>query len=623
MLWRRRDVDHGQAQATPAVVTMDLSPSRLPAQALFRPWPLILIVWVAAIASFLISSLNTGVVFSTDDAMRLVQVRDLLAGQDWFDTTQHRMNPPAGLPMHWSRLIDLPLAALIKAGTSFFPAARAELIAAWVWPCGLLLVFLFGIARLARELAGPFAAQLAIIFAALSFPMLQYFRAGGIDHHNAQLALLVWALAFAVRPEARAAAIAGVCCALAIAIGQENTPAIAAIAASVAMRWIIDGSAVKAATIAFALPFAAATLLSFAATVAPSAYGTASCDSLSIVHLMAAIVGGGGLAVLAGQSILNSIGRRLAGAIALGALTAAMLALAFPECLSDPYLHVDPRLATLWLNNVSEAQSILTMLRNQPQEVPLYYGLIVAGLVLGLYRAFRESESARWAWIACIVVLVPLTAMAFWQVRSSSAGNAIAVALVPAALVRGFSVPDKHAVFLGLGRAALIAAALLNPPVLFGMGVLTVRAVDAARGQERPATTKADSSMCMDAAAYAPLDRLPRGLVAAVIDAGPFLLMATPHSALAAPYHRSVEGNAAMYDIFLSPPAEAARHLMDRGVAYVALCPASPELKIYAAAAPQGLAAALGRGEVPAFLEPTALEGANLVAYRVRLESRL
>ena len=49
----------------------------------------------------------------TDDAMRLVQVRDLLAGQGWFDMVQHRLMPPEGASMHWSRLVDAPLAALI------------------------------------------------------------------------------------------------------------------------------------------------------------------------------------------------------------------------------------------------------------------------------------------------------------------------------------------------------------------------------------------------------------------------------------------------------------------------------------------------------------------------------
>ena len=48
-----------------------------------------------------------------DDALRLVQVRDLLAGQSWFDLHQYRVAAPEGVAMHWSRLVDVPIAAVI------------------------------------------------------------------------------------------------------------------------------------------------------------------------------------------------------------------------------------------------------------------------------------------------------------------------------------------------------------------------------------------------------------------------------------------------------------------------------------------------------------------------------
>ena len=44
-----------------------------------------------------------------DDYLRLQQVRDWLGGQSFFDVTQYRVDPPRGLPMHWSRIVDLPL----------------------------------------------------------------------------------------------------------------------------------------------------------------------------------------------------------------------------------------------------------------------------------------------------------------------------------------------------------------------------------------------------------------------------------------------------------------------------------------------------------------------------------
>ena len=43
-----------------------------------------------------------------DDILRLVQVRDLLAGQGWFDLDQHRIDPLRNVPMHWSRLAGCP-----------------------------------------------------------------------------------------------------------------------------------------------------------------------------------------------------------------------------------------------------------------------------------------------------------------------------------------------------------------------------------------------------------------------------------------------------------------------------------------------------------------------------------
>ena len=50
-----------------------------------------------------------------DDQLRLVEVRDWLNGQSFYDVTQYRMNQPWGAPMHWSRLVDMPLAALYRA----------------------------------------------------------------------------------------------------------------------------------------------------------------------------------------------------------------------------------------------------------------------------------------------------------------------------------------------------------------------------------------------------------------------------------------------------------------------------------------------------------------------------
>ena len=109
---------------------------------------LLVVIWLAIVVTSLFAGYGRGDALSTDDAMRLVEVRDLLAGQCWFDLTQYRLSPPDGVAMHWSRLIDLPLAMLIRAGEIVLPPALAEQVATIVWPAALLLFFLAGVAGL-------------------------------------------------------------------------------------------------------------------------------------------------------------------------------------------------------------------------------------------------------------------------------------------------------------------------------------------------------------------------------------------------------------------------------------------------------------------------------------------
>ena len=52
---------------------------------------LLVLIWCVAVVTLLaMSGMNS---VSTDDAMSLVEVRDFLAGQSWFDMTQYRLDP--------------------------------------------------------------------------------------------------------------------------------------------------------------------------------------------------------------------------------------------------------------------------------------------------------------------------------------------------------------------------------------------------------------------------------------------------------------------------------------------------------------------------------------------------
>ena len=112
-----------------------------------------------------------------------------------------------------------------------------------------------------------------------------------------------------------------------------------------------------------------------------------------------------------------------------------------------------------------------------------------------------------------------------------------------------------------------------------------------------------DAGTCQRASDYAPLARLPRGRMLAFINSGPFILMESGHAVLAAPYHRNQAGNNAMLDIFLAAPDDAKAKLAAHGMRHGRVYPGAPERYDYAAGAPACLAAALGRGDEPGFLE--------------------
>ena len=107
-------------------------------------WPIFAVLFVLIAAAFVLRALlaanKTPLLADTDDAMRLVMVRDFLNGQNWYDLIQHRLDVPYGASIHWSRLVDLCIATLLVV---FHPLAGSstETIVAYVWPL-LLLLFL-------------------------------------------------------------------------------------------------------------------------------------------------------------------------------------------------------------------------------------------------------------------------------------------------------------------------------------------------------------------------------------------------------------------------------------------------------------------------------------------------
>src|ERR1700722_2490582 len=138
-----------------------------------NPNVLMPVLWLAATVAIAWPSINGGVfdAMSAAEAMRLVQVRVWIGGQGWFDLFQHRLDPP-GASMHWSRVVDVPLAALILLLRPMIGTHGAETVTLFLWPLLLFAVALMLVAAIARQMSnGVTNAQItAVVLAVLSAP---------------------------------------------------------------------------------------------------------------------------------------------------------------------------------------------------------------------------------------------------------------------------------------------------------------------------------------------------------------------------------------------------------------------------------------------------------------------
>ena len=162
-----------------------------------RELRLVVLAWLAASAWMIFSAIPAIRDWrfpDPDDAMRLVQVRDWLAGQSWFDVTQYRLSAPQGGPMHWSRLVDLPIAAIILLARPFAGQHGAETAALIIVPLLTLGIAMLLVHRIAFRLMGTRAALLAVLATPLSLGAMKQMKILRIDHHGWQIVLALLAM---------------------------------------------------------------------------------------------------------------------------------------------------------------------------------------------------------------------------------------------------------------------------------------------------------------------------------------------------------------------------------------------------------------------------------------------
>jgi hypothetical protein len=517
--------------------------------------------------------------------------------------------------MHWSRVIDLPLTVSILLLKPLIGLHDAEAVTLFLWPLLLFAVALALVVAIARQMSdGAVNSQIAaLVLAMLAAPALVHFKPSAIDHHNAQIDLLLALILFALQIERSAikAALAGLAASLSLAIGVEMLPTIAAISIAVVGLFIWRGAPVARQVAAFAMAMAASSLILAPALFPLPALASPVCDSLGGPLLLLTIGGGVGSTIMVAiDRYRSTLWLRLATATGLAvALIGAFISL-FGGCLASPYAQLDPLVVSLWVDKVQESISLATMLRLGPEEVLGFYAFPLIALGLAAAALIRSNPPDRFRWVLGIVTLGALFGLGVWEMRGTGGASMVAAPIFAAAAVIVW--PS-----LAIGRSLVLLAFVVSPTTFLALRPLVKPLTDLIFKPELTVFEPA-SSRCLSVSDAASMRQLPKGRVMAPIDLGPAILAETNHDVFAAPYHRNNDGNLAMFKLMLAPPPIARQMLSDRHVDYVVICRTAPNRDIIERA-PDGLEARLARGETPEFLEPIDLgQAAKISAWRPR-----
>jgi len=573
----------------------------------FRHWRwIIAAAWLLYIAWIIFNrwgSIQAFALGDTDDNLRLAEVRALLGGQGWYDLTQHRFDPVhGGANIHWSRLVDLPIAGLILLAKPFVGGAGAERIAVTVAPLLPLLLLMFSLALTMKRLVNDKAWLLPIIGLLCAYSTIAMFAPLRIDHHGWQLAFLGLAVSAMADPKReRGGALLGLATGLSLSVGLEMLIYLALLGGATVLLWVADRDEWKRLA-AYAASLVAATGAGFL-IFASNANWLAVCDALSPVWLSDAAVGG---ALMLGLSMFRSESwkSRLGAAIAAAGVIAGFHALAWPNCLQR-LEGVSPDATRLWLDHVREARPFYrhdwrsaTMMMTLPATALLGWALLV-------WRAWKAGPDHRDLLGRTLAVALPAIAafaLLFWQTRAAPAAQMLAL---PAATALIVLVAAK---WLDSPKMWLHVPAILL--VLLGFGAAVPLAIQLVPKEKSSAAMKRVSvanRSCPSLRALAPVQRQPKGIVFTFIDLGPRLIVATHHDAIGGPYHRNDRAIADVMKAFRGDEPQAHRIVTEYGSDYLLICPDMSTATIFMGETPKGFYGQLVRGKVPGWLEPIPL----------------
>lgn len=549
--------------------------------------------------------------FGPDDYTRMLEMRDLLAGQNWYDVSQYRMNAPEGASMHWSRIVDIPLAAMALFCGLFTSPLAAEKAAMIAVPLLYLLPVLFALQAIMKRFG---FTPLAVIFGLVILPLFPLlpgnFAPLRIDHHAPQAVLGLICGALLLSRSRRAAIASGFLAAAWMNISLEGLPLVAVLAGLYGLRYWICGRKELAyflGSLALAAP-----ALSIA-TRPLAAFSLPYCDILMPGH-MAAFAGAAALSALfifaPAQAQMKG---RLIALLVIPIVCAPLAWFTLGTCASDPFSQLDPTLVTYWHGLITEGLPIW----RQPISVAFMLIWTMALIIIGWRIAVKNAaiDTGRsMDWLTYGLFALAAAAYSFWLMRAGVVAQLLAIPF--AAFLLGHFLPKARRLRSAVPRiiATLACFLAVTPTLASGLGKQfdPFFASDAARAR---GSAQASGLMCD----YGRLAGLEQGKVFAPLDAGPQILGKTDHTIVMASYHRNQTKMVEVISAYVGNVDDARAIISANDAEYLIACSTAADLALYRTADEANFANAVLGDTPPQWLEiMPGFEVGSLRVFRVK-----
>ncbi|EDK29263.1 hypothetical protein VSWAT3_19681 [Vibrionales bacterium SWAT-3] len=536
-------------------------------------------------------SVSTLSLNDNDDYMRFVQFQDWMTTGHWYLEPMSNFNAADGIVIHWSRFPDLMLSFVAFPLSFIVEEHLAYIISISVVPLLYLLLFSLSCFLLCDHFFGAKYRFFSMMFA-ISSPSIIHFLPGSIDHHNIQLIFAVLFLASTPlnhnqlsqswRVYAQALLLS-----LSLWTGLENVLLFmiffviyTVYSGLVCHEWLAYTSKL----------YASSTLFGSCAVLLNRPYDeffVSKFDEISFVLILLFFCGW--LFVNVYHRLMSedkSLLQKFLLFVFLAVLFLFPVAMVYPSLSSALFIDYPPLLKLYWLDQVTEAKSIVRYVTSQGFFSIENYALLV--IPATLYLLFKNKNDH--CTILYLIFIFNLALALFWQIR------VMRLCFVLAAPLQAYVI---------IQLADCIRSSIIKAVVIFSGAPLAVAFVILALSPTEEITTTLDrKEQSLSLHKVLKDNDINSHTILSGIETGAPVLAKTDNRIIAAPYHRNIFGNQFLIEVMLEENLHLAeKKIIDKHIDIIVVGNDPHLLMLKKSASQEALINKLYSSDTPAWLE--------------------